>query len=98
MATLVRTRAGSSSLCVNSCFSYFVLGVLLLNAVLTVRAHNANSHKDKGWEQFTNAVIQWLNRNLEGVVFILWGGYAQKKGASIDKVSFKIKETHIRVL
>ena len=75
-------------------FSYFCQGVLLLNAVLTVRAHNANSHKDKGWEQFTNAVIQWLNKNLEGVVFILWGGYAQKKGASIDKVSKILKNPH----
>ena len=63
-----------------------VSGVLLLNAVLTVRAHQANSHKDKGWEKLTDAVILWLNRNLNGVVFMLWGSHAQKKGASIDKV------------
>lgn len=63
------------------------VGVLLLNAVLTVRAHQANSHKDKGWEMFTDAVVQWLNTNLQGLVFILWGAYAQKKGAVIDKVS-----------
>lgn len=62
-------------------------GVLLLNAVLTVRAHNANSHKDKGWETFTDAVVQWLNTNLDGVVFMLWGSYAQKKGAAINRVS-----------
>lgn len=60
-------------------------GVLLLNAVLTVRAHQANSHKDKGWETFTDAVVQWLSKNLSGVVFLLWGSYAQKKGAAINK-------------
>ncbi|XP_070540810.1 uracil-DNA glycosylase-like isoform X2 [Ptychodera flava] len=60
-------------------------GVLLLNAVLTVKASNANSHKDKGWETFTDAVITWLSKNLHGVVFLLWGSYAQKKGAIIDK-------------
>ncbi|KAL4646675.1 uracil-DNA glycosylase [Arapaima gigas] len=60
-------------------------GVLLLNAVLTVRAHQANSHKDKGWEKFTDAVFQWLSTNLHGIVFILWGSYAQKKGANIDR-------------
>ncbi|KAM3611541.1 uncharacterized protein V6R79_020200 [Siganus canaliculatus] len=60
-------------------------GVLLLNAVLTVRAHQANSHKDKGWEMFTDAVVQWLSNNLEGLVFMLWGSYAQKKGASINR-------------
>ncbi|XP_077456446.1 uracil-DNA glycosylase [Stigmatopora argus] len=60
-------------------------GVLLLNAVLTVRAHQANSHKDKGWETFTDAVVQWLSNNTEGLVFILWGAYAQKKGATINK-------------
>jgi uracil-DNA glycosylase len=61
-------------------------GVLLLNAVLTVRAHQANSHKDKGWETFTDAVVQWLSSNREGLVFMLWGAYAQKKGAAIDRV------------
>jgi len=64
-----------------------VAGVLLLNAVLTVRAHQANSHKDHGWEHFTDAVIAWLNRHTAGTVFLLWGSYAQKKGACIDKVS-----------
>jgi len=62
-------------------------GVLLLNAVLTVRASQANSHKEKGWETFTDAVIAWLNANLQGVVFLLWGSYAQKKGARINAVS-----------
>ncbi|XP_006530347.1 uracil-DNA glycosylase isoform X1 [Mus musculus] len=60
-------------------------GVLLLNAVLTVRAHQANSHKERGWEQFTDAVVSWLNQNLSGLVFLLWGSYAQKKGSVIDR-------------
>ncbi|XP_028391306.1 uncharacterized protein LOC114516123 [Dendronephthya gigantea] len=60
-------------------------GVLLLNACLTVRASQPNSHKDKGWEKFTDAVIRWINTHLDDVVFLLWGSYAQKKGACIDK-------------
>ncbi|NXL23935.1 UNG glycosylase, partial [Setophaga kirtlandii] len=60
-------------------------GVLLLNAVLTVRAHQATSHKERGWEQFTDAVVSWLNKNLHGLVFMLWGAYAQRKGSSIDR-------------
>jgi uracil-DNA glycosylase len=59
-------------------------GVLLLNAVLTVRASQANSHKDKGWEKFTDWVISWIGKNLDGVVFLLWGSYAQKKCSKID--------------
>ena len=59
-------------------------GVLLLNAVLTVRAHQPNSHKDKGWEHFTDAVIRKVNEKTEQVVFILWGAYAQKKAKLID--------------
>ena len=68
-------------------FFLFNLGVLLLNACLTVRASQANSHKDKGWEKLTDAVITWLNKNCSGLVFILWGSYAQKKGSVIDQVS-----------
>ncbi|KAM8885265.1 uracil-DNA glycosylase [Spinachia spinachia] len=68
-------------------------GVLLLNAVLTVRAHQANSHKDKGWETFTDAVVQWLSSNLEGLVFMLWGAYAQKKGAAINRKRHHILQT-----
>ncbi|CAG08512.1 unnamed protein product [Tetraodon nigroviridis] len=68
-------------------------GVLLLNAVLTVRAHNANSHKDRGWETFTDAVVQWLNTNLDGVVFMLWGSYAQKKGAAINRKRHHVLQT-----
>jgi len=72
-------------MCVNTVL--LVAGVLLLNAVLTVRAHQANSHKDHGWEQFTDSVIAWLNKHTAGTVFMLWGSYAQKKGACIDKAS-----------
>ncbi|MBO4498988.1 MAG: uracil-DNA glycosylase [Bacteroidaceae bacterium] len=60
-------------------------GVLLLNATLTVRQHQAGSHQGKGWETFTDAVIRVLNDERENLVFILWGSYAQKKGAVIDR-------------
>lgn len=60
-------------------------GVLLLNATLTVRAASAGSHQNKGWEQFTDAVISALAQKRENLVFILWGSYAQKKGAYIDR-------------
>jgi uracil-DNA glycosylase len=59
-------------------------GVLLLNAVLTVRAHEANSHKAKGWEKFTDAVIKAVSDRAEPVVFVLWGNYAKKKLPLID--------------
>lgn len=60
-------------------------GVLLLNAVLTVERGQAGSHQGKGWEKFTDAVIQSLNDKREGLVFMLWGSYAQKKGGVIDR-------------
>jgi len=59
-------------------------GVLLLNATLTVRAHQAGSHQNKGWEVFTDAVISKISLLKENVVFLLWGGYAKKKGTKID--------------
>lgn len=59
-------------------------GVLLLNSVLTVRAGQAASHQGQGWEQFTDAVVERLNKERTGVVYMLWGSYAQKKGAKID--------------
>jgi len=59
-------------------------GVLLLNAVLTVEANKPNSHQNRGWERFTDRVIEIINNKLENVVFILWGSYAQKKGSKID--------------
>lgn len=60
-------------------------GVLLLNATLTVRAHQAGSHQRHGWEEFTDAAIRILAEKRENLVFILWGAYAQKKGAFIDR-------------
>ena len=60
-------------------------GVLLLNATLTVRAHQAGSHQRQGWEEFTDAAIKALAEGREHLVFILWGSYAQKKGAFIDR-------------
>jgi uracil-DNA glycosylase len=59
-------------------------GILMLNAVLTVRAHTPNSHKDKGWEKFTDAVIAKVNQKTDPVIFVLWGAYAQKKLKLID--------------
>ena len=60
-------------------------GVLLLNAVLTVERGKAGSHQGKGWERFTDRVIAELNENRDGLVFMLWGSYAMKKGAMIDR-------------
>lgn len=60
-------------------------GVLLLNATLTVRAHTAGSHQEKGWEQFTDAVIKALSEEREHLVFMLWGNYAKAKGAHVDR-------------
>ncbi len=59
-------------------------GVLLLNATLTVKAHTAGSHQNKGWEVFTDAVIHQLSSQRSGLVFMLWGGYAKRKGSKID--------------
>ena len=59
-------------------------GVLLLNSVLTVRAHEAASHAGRGWEQFTDAVVRAIAARREGVVYMLWGSYAQRKGAIAD--------------
>ncbi len=61
-------------------------GVLLLNAVLTVQMGMAASHRDRGWEKFTDAVIRLINARPEPVVFMLWGSYAQKKAAFVDSV------------
>lgn len=70
-------------------------GVLLLNATLTVKAGLAGSHQNKGWETFTDAVIHHLNAEKEGIVFLLWGSYAQNKGKFIDpKKHFILKSKH----
>lgn len=60
-------------------------GVLLLNSILTVRAHQASSHKDRGWEIFTDRVIKEISENKKNIVFMLWGSYAKNKGIQIDK-------------
>ena len=65
-------------------------GVLLLNATLTVRAHQAGSHQNKGWEIFTDAVIKTMSDKKEKVVFLLWGGYAQKKVKLINSVKHRV--------
>ncbi|MBC9796400.1 uracil-DNA glycosylase [Sinomicrobium weinanense] len=68
-------------------------GVLLLNATLTVRAHQAGSHQNRGWETFTDAVIQKVSEEKENMVFMLWGGYAKKKGSKIDRSKHLVLET-----
>ncbi|MCA0132792.1 uracil-DNA glycosylase [Winogradskyella alexanderae] len=68
-------------------------GVLLLNATLTVRAHEAGSHQNKGWEIFTDNVISALNTKKENMVFLLWGGYAKKKKKLIDITKNFVLET-----
>lgn len=68
-------------------------GVLLLNAILTVRAHQALSHQNRGWERFTDATISALNHHRENLVFMLWGAYAQNKGASIDQSKHLVLKT-----
>ena len=70
-------------------------GVLLLNATLTVRAHEANSHKDLGWGQFTDFIIKEISDKKENVVFVLWGNFAQKKAGLIDASKhFVIQSAH----
>ena len=68
-------------------------GVLLLNATLTVEAHQPGSHQGKGWEELTDAAIEALNRDREHVVFMLWGSYAQRKGKFIDRRKHLVLQT-----
>ena len=65
-------------------------GVLLLNATLTVRAHQAGSHQGKGWELFTDAAIRSLSADREGLIFLLWGGFAKRKQSLIDSTKHRI--------
>ena len=65
-------------------------GVLLLNAVMSVEAGHAGAHTGKGWEGFTDHVVETLDREREGLVFLLWGSYAQKKGAMIDRQRHRV--------
>lgn len=75
------------------CAHKSVFQVLLLNACLTVRANNANSHAGKGWEDFTDAVIKYLDNSCNNIVFLLWGAYAEKKGSVIKNKSHLILRT-----
>jgi len=68
-------------------------GVLLLNATLTVEESKANSHQNIGWQKFTDSIIKHISDEKEGVIFLLWGGFARKKGAKIDKLKHYILET-----
>ncbi|MCD6596223.1 MAG: uracil-DNA glycosylase, partial [Bacteroidales bacterium] len=68
-------------------------GILLLNATLTVQAHQAGSHQRKGWEQFTDAVINSIATEKENIVFLLWGAYAQKKAAFVNRDKHLILES-----
>ena len=71
-----------------------IQGVLLLNATLTVRAGLAGSHQGKGWEQFTDSVIDALSKNNNNLVFMLWGSYAQQKGQNIDQTKHLVLTSH----
>ena len=68
-------------------------GVMLLNATLTVRASSPGSHQNRGWEQFTDAVIRTVSEQLTNVVFLLWGNYARQKGAKIDRAKHLVLES-----
>ena len=79
----------------NELDSWAKQGVLLLNATLTVRAHEPNSHKDLGWEKFTDFIIKEISDKKENVVFVLWGAFAQKKAWLIDETKhFIIQSAH----
>lgn len=70
-------------------------GVLLLNSVLTVRAHQAASHAGRGWEQFTDAVVRSISQHKQGLVYMLWGSYAQRKGQVVDdRQNLILKSVH----
>lgn len=68
-------------------------GVLLLNSILTVRAHQPGSHKNKGWEKFTDAIIKQISEEKKNVVFMFWGSYAKKKGSKVDKIKHLVLES-----
>jgi uracil-DNA glycosylase len=91
----IQTDIGKSSPQSGNLDRWVKEGVLLLNATLTVRAHQAGSHQNKGWEQFTDAIIHHLAESKDHLVFILWGNYAQRKGAFIDtEKHLVIKSAH----
>lgn len=81
----IKTDLGHASTTKGNLEAWAKQGVLLLNATLTVQAHQAGSHQHKGWEEFTDSVIKTLSNRQENLVFILWGAYAQKKGLVINE-------------
>jgi uracil-DNA glycosylase len=81
----IETETGKSAPKSGNLIRWADQGVLLLNATLTVEAHKAASHQGRGWEEFTDAVIHKLAAKKSGLVYILWGSYARRKGAFIDK-------------
>lgn len=91
----IQSDLGASPIASGDLSRWAKQGVLLLNATLTVRASSPGSHQDKGWEEFTDAVIQKLSQEKENLVFILWGNYAKQKGVHIDrKKHFVIESPH----
>ena len=86
-------RATSSPAPIPDLLSWADQGVLLLNATLTVAAHLAGSHQGKGWERFTDAAVSRLAAARENIVFMLWGSYAQRKGAMIDRSRHLVLES-----
>ena len=89
----VKAETGCSDITSGDLTPWADQGVLLLNAVLTVRAHQANSHKGKGWEEFTDGVIKKISQQKSGVVFILWGANARAKKSLIDGEKHLILES-----
>ena len=85
LAEDLKVEGGQPPTSIPDLLSWTDQGVLLLNATLTVAAHRAGSHQNHGWETFTDAVVRALATEREHLVFILWGAYAQKKGAFIDR-------------
>jgi uracil-DNA glycosylase len=89
----IESDLGYKSMLTGNLERWAAQGVLLLNATLTVRAHQAGSHQKKGWEEFTDTVIRMINTERTNVVFFLWGAYAQKKGESIDRSRHLVLES-----
>lgn len=88
-----RAASNGGSLAIPDLLSWTNQGVLLLNATLTVAAGAAGSHQGRGWERFTDAVVEHLAKERENLVFMLWGAYAQRKGAVIDRSRHLVLES-----
>ena len=89
----IRTEYGYEPPTSGNLESWAKQGVLLLNTILTVRAHEANSHAGHGWEKFTNSVLKELSHQKHPIVFMLWGGNAQKKASLIDNPAHLVLKT-----